>query len=766
MKLDVSAEEKTANRANGLLRRFEVHSAVAAQKRVMLLGLFGLILMFFANSGFAAQHYIRADASGSNNGNDWANAWTSLPGTLVRGDTYYLASGNYGTWQISTPVSGTSFIYIRKATPGDHGTSSGWSDSYALGQAVLNGWPTIDLRTSYIDIDGVTGSGGVGYGIKLNNSAIGTQVGAIHVYNGFTANYISLRHLEVSGTGTDTLSGHLTYGIFVRQNGGTDWNIQSCYIHDVYTWMSTYQIANVVIDHCYLKNAGSNCASYHGDGLVFEGPNWTLRYSVIENMIGNSNTTYIEGQQHPNGVYIYGNLYVATDSSEDVTQWGVYCTPDTRWWSQNVSVYNNTVQGLHGPPGVSAANVSGPVNVQVYNNVWRACVEAPTFQRVDSVSNNTLNDGQVVAGRGAWPLLHLSGDNFDFGTIAPGQSADLRFTVANRGGGTLTGQISAAGPFSVISGGSLNVSDGNNQSVTVRYSPTVAGTDVQLLTFSSDGSAGNGSVMLVGRASGSGGGTAPPPVPNLKLTSQSSNFGSVAVGQTADMTITVANTGSGTLTGSASVSSPFTIISGGSYNLSSQASQTVTVRYAPTVAGSDSQTIFFSGAAGGSLTLTGTAFNPSTGDPLSFEAEAGSIQAPFAVSGGAIVQSTSTDLTTGGRATYNFNIGTAGDYLIKAVVSAPSDSENSLFVNIDAEPLDPSMIWDVLPLTSGFETRFVGWRGSGTFDHPDSQPKVFSLSAGAHQLIFVGREPNLQIDRFAIVRIPAPPKNLRVVSAP
>ena len=38
-------------------------------------------------------HYVRAGATGLNNGSDWNNAWTSLPATLVRGDTYYIADG-------------------------------------------------------------------------------------------------------------------------------------------------------------------------------------------------------------------------------------------------------------------------------------------------------------------------------------------------------------------------------------------------------------------------------------------------------------------------------------------------------------------------------------------------------------------------------------------------------------------------------------------------------------------------------------------------
>ena len=72
-------------------------------------------------------------------------------------------------------------------------------------------------------------------------------------------------------------------------------------------------------------------------------------------------------------------------------------------------------------------------------------------------------------------------------------------------------------------------------------------------------------------------------------------------------------------------------------------------------------------------------------------------------------------------------------------------------MNIDAEPTNPNMIWDVISLTSGFQERNVSWRGSGTTDNNQFNPKIFTLSAGTHQLIIRGREPNVQLDRISIV---------------
>jgi pimeloyl-ACP methyl ester carboxylesterase len=90
-------------------------------------------------------------------------------------------------------------------------------------------------------------------------------------------------------------------------------------------------------------------------------------------------------------------------------------------------------------------------------------------------------------------------------------------------------------------------------------------------------------------------------------------FGSIQVGSGAERGFTVSNPGDSTLSGTASVSEPFSVIAGASYTLGPGRSQTVTVRYSPTVPGTDSGYVTFTG---GGLTLTrqviGSAFNDPT----------------------------------------------------------------------------------------------------------------------------------------------------------
>ena len=98
--------------------------------------------------------------------------------------------------------------------------------------------------------------------------------------------------------------------------------------------------------------------------------------------------------------------------------------------------------------------------------------------------------------------------------------------------------------------------------------------------------------------------------PTIGVTPNSLDFGTIVANAFSDRTFAVQNTGSGTLTGNASTTAPFTILSGGSYSLAAGQSQNVTVRFSPTSAGGYSGTVSFTGGAGTSKTVTGTALLP------------------------------------------------------------------------------------------------------------------------------------------------------------
>ena len=96
--------------------------------------------------------------------------------------------------------------------------------------------------------------------------------------------------------------------------------------------------------------------------------------------------------------------------------------------------------------------------------------------------------------------------------------------------------------------------------------------------------------------------------PVISVTPDSLDFGGQDLGSSTDLSFTVKNTGDGTLSGAATVPAPFSIVSGGTYNLGQSESQQVVVRYHPTAAGSHSAAVTFTGGAGATRPVSG--FSP------------------------------------------------------------------------------------------------------------------------------------------------------------
>jgi hypothetical protein len=150
---------------------------------------------------------------------------------------------------------------------------------------------------------------------------------------------------------------------------------------------------------------------------------------------------------------------------------------------------------------------------------------------------------------------------------------------------------------------------------------------------------------------------------------------------------------------------------------------------------------------------------------VTVEAETGLITPPFFVTNGYVFQAVGTNLAASGRAQYDFTIAQPGGYVILATVSSP-ERASSLAINIDAEPTAPTMIWDI-PASQEFTNRTMAWRGDGAATNAVPRRKVFDLTPGPHSIIIRGGDDaGARLDRFSIVRLPAPPGNLRVVASP
>ncbi len=199
------------------------------------------------------------------------------------------------------------------------------------------------------------------------------------------------------------------------------------------------------------------------------------------------------------------------------------------------------------------------------------------------------------------PIIQVTPGSIGYGTLLVGTSKTNSFTVQNIGTGTLSGTASVSAPFSVVSGGSYSLGASASQTVMVAFSPAVASNYNQSVSFTG----GSGTNTTV-----SGSATnAPVPTPILQVTPGSIGYGTLLVGTSKTNSFTVQNIGTGTLSGTASVSAPFSVVSGGSYSLGANASQTVMVAFSPAVASNYNQSVSFTGGSGTNTTVSGSATN-------------------------------------------------------------------------------------------------------------------------------------------------------------
>jgi hypothetical protein len=96
----------------------------------------------------------------------------------------------------------------------------------------------------------------------------------------------------------------------------------------------------------------------------------------------------------------------------------------------------------------------------------------------------------------------------------------------------------------------------------------------------------------------------------LSVNTSSLAFGALSLGSIRELSLTIKNAGGGTLTGAASTTSPYTVVSGAAYSLAANQTQVVTVRFSPVALGVAIRTLTLTGGQGGRLSLSGTGTAP------------------------------------------------------------------------------------------------------------------------------------------------------------
>jgi len=191
----------------------------------------------------------------------------------------------------------------------------------------------------------------------------------------------------------------------------------------------------------------------------------------------------------------------------------------------------------------------------------------------------------VVANGPPLPVCAASTTNIALGTYVSGETKDTTFTVTNAGGGTLSGVVrfldANPPPFSLVGSTSYALGSGQGQSFTVRYTaPSVpighTVSDARMIGLGT-GCAALGPLTVQA--------TAEPP-PQCALSTTVLDFGTVPVGQSADLSFDLHNVGGGTLCGTVTEAcADFSIVVNQQYCATPPGFPRVLVRFTPSAAG-------------------------------------------------------------------------------------------------------------------------------------------------------------------------------------
>lgn len=317
-----------------------------------LLSILGLLV---ACSAFGASHCVLPSGSGSQSGADWNNAYSGLPTTLVRGDTYYIGAGSYPAYTFNTALSGSTLITVQRATVASHGTATGWNNTFD-GQVTFA--YSLSFSTGFWLLDGQTGSNFLfsSYGFVVAQPASCTTSTQHYVTLG-TVDSVTVRYMAVRCCGA---SFDAEKYVFYNTIGSslTDATFSHCYAENMQGLVYLVGASNITTEFCYTTNA-FNSSTHHGEvwdfialGLTAPNQNITVRYCNAAD--GTGTGTMIANDSGPdtwaiNGLKVYGNIFRNGNGGNGI----IGCT--TRAAMCNAQIYNNTFVGGSAPYWIDAA---------------------------------------------------------------------------------------------------------------------------------------------------------------------------------------------------------------------------------------------------------------------------------------------------------------------------------------------------------------------------------------------------------------------------
>lgn len=385
-----------------------------------------IVLLLSILTASAANHYVLSAAVGSQNGADWINAYTNLPSSRIRGDTYFIGVGNYTPLLLNDAVSGTNLITIQKATIATHGTSVGWNDSFASPAVwtLVSGNLLHELVTGYYTIDGAYGNSDVAgsYGFRWSNGTRSRDADTWLLSSdgyGPISNLVSLTFKNIeftynNGTPATNDTG-MTY-CFASYCGVSDFVFQSNFLHHSCgvglflrsglssSYTGIFQTNITIADNWFFSNGGGGGSSHHWELLwLSQATNLVFKNNRIHNTFGGGQTgrIMIEALDH---FYYYGNLMWddigATQDGQPIYSGNngaigtfTYAIPDAQ--IANAYVYNNTFVNVPFLKLDFSQSV-GYTNITLKNNLYYGSTsefDAVTLQSYDAFGGGMGSSG-------------------------------------------------------------------------------------------------------------------------------------------------------------------------------------------------------------------------------------------------------------------------------------------------------------------------------------------------------------------------------------
>lgn len=403
-----------------------------------------IVCLLCASLSHAANYYVRSGGS-SAACTAWTNACpqlTTAVGVASRGDTIYVGGGTYNGGTFNTAASGTSVITIKRATIDEHGTDTGWSDSYANGTALFG---SLTFSSQYWVFDGsFRESSTTGHGFKVVGPAPETGIRV-------SAHNVTIRYTEITSPNVPIIDGCVAAETCVQRgvwSGGpsssaiNNLTVESSYIHDVCVpVMYAYGGANFIFRYNHVARNDSTPAT-HSEAFSFS-------YGTISNLLIHSNifesiegtaTIAMMNQVTVNGALIYNNVtYYPVGSIQTGTGNGWLTCTNSGTTCSDLQIYNNTFVNIKGIRStVNLGSGGAGYRWTIKNNLWycnTACANVSnsssdqfTYDKnwYGGVAYNA-NEAGAINGGATSPFTNVAGLDFSLvvGTSAIGAGADL-----------------------------------------------------------------------------------------------------------------------------------------------------------------------------------------------------------------------------------------------------------------------------------------------------------------------------------------------------